>query len=248
MSPTDLWPLLQSDLLGVLLADDFIGTRAGLAVEPGAVESVVNTKLAKAVGAGRDGRVGVGFLVLPVERAEDDNPSLPGGPLKLTLTIQFVEHVTLNQAATGTRFPIRIYAARAAKILKLYTPVGFTQSLVPANPVISEFTNHTNKALRVGQVTFTALEADEMPLHRINRPQLAVSGTSFPYTITVTAPEAAAIYYTLDGSHPYAGNPTAVLYTGPVSVTESCLFRARAFGALETQLPSDTAAKYFPQP
>jgi len=248
MLHTDLWPLLQSDLLGVLLADDFIGTRSGLAVEPGDVESVINTKLAKAVGAGRDGKVGVGFLVLPVERAEDDNPSLPGGPLKLTLTVQFVENVTLNQSVTGTRFPLRIYAARAAKILKLYTPVGFTQSLVPAAPVISEFTNQTNKALRVGQVTFTALEADELPLRRINRPQLAVTGTDYPYTVTVTAPEAGTIYYTLDGSHPYAGNPTAVLYGGPVNITEACLFRARAFGTTDTQLPSDTAAKTFPQP
>ena len=46
----------------------------------------------------------------------------------------------------------KLGAARAAKILKLYTPVGFTQSLVPSNPVISEFTDDKSKSLRVGRV------------------------------------------------------------------------------------------------
>ena len=245
MTYTDLWPLIQQDILAVLSADDFIGTRAGLAVEPGDVESVINSKLAKALGAGKDGRLGVGFLVLPIERAEDENPSMPGGPRKLTVTIQFVENVTINQSATGTKTPIRIFAARAEKILKLYTPVGLTQSLVPATPVISEFTDNTNKNLRVGQVEFFAHEADDAPMQRLNRPQIVVAGSAYPFTITVTQAQASAIYYTLDGSHPWEGNAAAVLYAGPVTVTQACLFRARAFGNSDAQLGSDTAAKTF---
>ena len=245
MTYQDLWPLIQADILAVLQADDFIGTRAGLAVEPGDVESVINSKLAKALGAGKDGRVGVGFLVLPIERAEDENPSMPGGPLKLTITIQFVENVTINQSATGTKTPIRIFAARAEKILKLYTPVALTQSLVPATPVISEFTDNANKNLRIGQVEFFAHEADDAPMQRLNRPQIAVAGSAYPFTVTVTQASAAAIYYTLDGSHPWAGNAAAVLYAGPVTVNQACLFRARAFGTSDAQLGSDTAAKTF---
>ena len=242
---TDMWPLLQQDILGVLSADNFIGSRIGVAVEPGDIDSVISTKLAKVVGAGRDGKSGVGFIVLPVERAEDENPNIPGGPLKLSLTIQFVENVIINQSKDGTTIPIRIFAARAAKILKLYTPVGFTNSLVPATPVIGEFTDNTNKSLRIGQVEFTASEADFAPMRRLNRPRIDVAGSDYPYTVTVTQPDAAEIFYTLDGSHPYEGNSKAMPYTEPVTVTEAGLFRCRAFGDGDAQLASDTAAYNF---
>ena len=254
MKYTDLWPLIQADILGVLQADDFLGTRQGVLVEPGDIESVIATKLAKAVGAGKDGKNGVGFLVLPIERAEDDNVSLPGGPLRLTIAIQWVENVVVNQSATGTQTPIRIYAAQTEKILKLYTPVGLTQNLVPARPVISEFTDNTNKNLRVGRVEFTAVEADFRPFIRVNRPQISVAGVQAsactssyqltgPATVTVTAPDAGAIFYTKDGSHPYEGNATAMPYSGPVNITTPCLFRARAFARGKSG--SDTAAVNF---
>jgi hypothetical protein len=252
-----MWPLLQADILGLLSADDLIGQRLGVAIEPGDTQSNINTKIAKVVGPGRDGKLGVGFLVLPVERAEDENPNIPGGPLKLWLTIQFCENVNINQSKQGTDIPIRIYAARAEKILKLYTPVGFTNSLVPATPVITEFTDDLNKALRIGNVEFTATEADDAPMRRLNRPQITVAGdvtqlSDIRYQInsgsplaTVVQASAAKIYYTLDGSHPWEGNPSAVLYSAPVAIAAACLFRARAFGVGDGQIASDTAAKNF---
>lgn len=258
MKYQELWPAIQQDILGVLQADDFLGTRKGLAVEPGDAESVINQKIATAMGPGLDGRNGVGFLVLPIERADDENANLPGGPLKLTISVQWVENVLLNQSQTGTGIPIRVYAAWTEKLLKLYTPVGLTQSLVPAHPVISEFTDNTNKNLRMGRVEFTAMEADFKPFARVNRPVLSVSGSvaaslvsaaSFQLlgtaVATVTAPDAdtGQIYYTTDNSHPYQGNATAQVYTGPVTITQPCLFRARAFS--HNKAGSDTAAVNF---
>jgi hypothetical protein len=252
----DLWPLIQKDILGALQADDFLGTRQGVLVEPGDVDSVINVKLAKVVGAGLDGKNGVGFLVLPIERAEDDNVSLPGGPLKLTLRIQWVENVVINQSSAGTQTPIRIYASWTEKLLKLYTPVGLTQSLAPARPVISEFTDDTNKQLRVGIVEFTAVEADFKPFNRVQRPAISVTGAAVaspsgaasyqltgPATVTVSAPGADTIFYTTDGSHPYEGNAQATPYTQPVVIGTPCLFRARAFARYSTG--SDTAAVNF---
>lgn len=252
---TDLWPLIQADILGVLQADDFIGARPGVLVEPGDQQSVISSKIAKTLGQGSDGKAGVGYLVLPIERVEDEDISNPFGPFKLTIAIQFVENVTVNQGAAGTGVPIRIYAARCAKILKLYTPVGLTQNLVSRNPVISEFTDNDDSARRVGQVEFTAREADFTPLIRLNRPQVSVTGdvtklndlnyqiNSGAATVTVTQADAEQIYYTTDGSHPFAGNKTAQLYTGPVAVTNSGLFRARAFAT--GKIGSDTAAVNF---
>ena len=259
MNYKDLWPAIQADIAGVIAADNFLGTRVGVIVEPGDIDSVINTKLAKVIGAGLDGKNGVGFLVLPVEKAEDDNASMPGGPLKLTIAIQWVENVILNNSASGTGTPIRVYAAWTEKILKLYTPVGLTQNLVPGKPVISEFTDNTQKNLRVGMVEFTAIEADFRPFIRVNRPQISVSGAgvspassqpnSYQITspagglVTVTAPDADTIFYTTDGSHPYQGNAAATPYTGPVAITSSGLFRARGFAAGKSG--SDTAAANF---
>jgi hypothetical protein len=260
MTYQNLWPLIQNDILGALQADDFIGARPGRIVEPGDIQSVINEKLARVAAAGADGKNGVGFLVLPIERAEDSNASLPGGPLTLTIRIQWVENAILNQSANGTQTPIRVYAAWTEKILKLYTPVGLTQSLVPAHPVISEFTDNTQKNLRVGLVEFTAVEADFQPFLRVNRPQISVwsaggspaspsSPNSYqlagPATVTVNAPDAdpGQVFYTTDGSHPYAGNATAQIYTGPVTITQPCLFRARAFA--RNKAGSDTAAANF---
>lgn len=251
----DLWPLIQQDALGCLQAHELIGTRLGVAVEPGDVAGALDAKVARAVGAGLDGKVGVGFLVLPIEKASDDNVSLPGGPLRLTITVQFVENVTLNRGPRGTQLPCRVWIAVAEKALKLYTPVGLTQNFVPASPVIHEFTSDKDDNLRVGQLEFTAVEADFKPFLRVNRPQIGVTGAaptaSNSYqlqgtaNVTVTSPDADAgqIYYTTDGSHPYQGNATAQVYNGPVAVTAPCLFRVRAFAKGKTG--SDTAAVNF---
>lgn len=243
---TDLWPLIQEDILGVLLADEFIGNRNGVAVEPGDVESTLSAKVQRAIGAGKDGKVGCGFLVLPIEEAADENANVPGGPLKLTIIVQFVENVVLNRGPRGTMTPIRIFVSRAEKILKLYTPVNLTQNLVPVNPVINEFTPARDENLRIGQLKFTASEADDTPLQRLGRPAISVTGSALPYVVAVVQQAANEIYYTLDGSHPWNGNATAILYTDPVTVTEPCLFRARAFARVDnalTNIASDTAAR-----
>lgn len=243
MKYTDLWPLIQQDILGALLGDDVIGQRKGLLVEPGDIEGVLNSKVDAALGLGLDGRLGLGFLVLPIEKASDDNVNLPGGPLKLTITVQFVENVTLNRGPRGTQMPCRVFVARAEKILKLYTPVGLTQSLVPASPVIHEFTPDRDDNLRVGQLEFTAMEADFTPYIRLNRPQIVVTGSAYPYTVAVNAPDAATIFYTTDNTHPYQGNATAIPYTAPFPITAPCLLRVRSFNP--PKIASDTAAQNF---
>ena len=256
MNYRDLWPLIQQDILGALAADYLIGTRKGVPVEPGDAEDALDRKVQFAIGIGLDGKVGVGFLVLPIEQATDENANLPGGPLKLTIRVQFVENVTLNRGPRGTGLPCRIWVAWAEKILKLYTPVGLTQSLVPGSPTISEFTPDKDANLRVGQVEFQASEADFRPFLRVNRPQIVVTGSvqasasnpnSYQLTgtalATVTAAAGATVYFTTDGSHPYAGNAAAEIYSGPVPITAECLFRCRAF--ITGQSGSDTAAANF---
>jgi hypothetical protein len=255
MKYQDLWPLIQKDILGLIQADDFLGTRPGVLIEPGDVDSVIQMKINRAIGPGLDGKSGVGFLVLPIERADDDNANMPGGPLKLTIIVEWCENVLINNSQVGTGYPIRAYAAACEKIMKLYTPVGLTQNLVPARPTISEFSDPTaSTPTRIGRVEFTAMEADFKPFVRVNRPQISVTGgviagQAFSYqltgtaTVTVTAPGADTIFYTTDGSHPYEGNAAAQPYTTPIQIVGPGLFRARAFA--RGSAGSDTAAVNF---
>ena len=256
MNYKDLWPLIQQDILGCLAADEFTGTRKGVAVEPGDVESALDSKVNAAIGAGLDGRVGVGFLVLPIEEASDENANIPGGPLKLGIIVQWVENVVLNRGPRGTGLPCRVWVAASEKILKLYTPVGLTQSLVPASPVIHEFTPDRDATLRVGQLKLYGSEADFLPFVRLQRPQITVAGdvtammSGNSYKInsgspvaTVSAPGADTIFYTTDGTHPFERNAAARPCTAPVPITGPCLFRARAFAKGRTG--SDTAAANF---
>ncbi|MGA2243814.1 MAG: chitobiase/beta-hexosaminidase C-terminal domain-containing protein [Verrucomicrobiota bacterium] len=257
MNYQDLWPLIQQDILGCLQADAFLGARQGVPIEPGDIGDILAAKINKAVSTGIDGKIGAAFLVLPIEEAQDENANLPGGPLRLTIRIQFVENVTLNRGPRGTGTPIRVYAAWAVKVLKLYTPVGLTQSLVPAEPVLHEFTRDDDANLRVGQLKFHAAEADFRPFQRVSRPGIIVTGAPVsspgsyqltgPATVAVTAPDAdpGQIYYTTDNSHPYQGQPTAQVYNGPVTITAPCLFRVRAFA--HNKAGSDTAAANFYQ-
>ena len=250
MQYTDLWPLIQADILGCLQADAFLAARPGVLVEPGATEAVLAAKTTAALAAGADGKFGAGYLVLPIESAEDEYVNLPQGPLKLPITVQLVENVVVNHGPRGTGVPLRVYAARMAKVLKLYTPVGFTQALTPGNPVIAHFTMGADTNLRGGRVSFYASEADAVPLIKLPRPQITPNdgegnGGAAPQTVSISCAGATAIYYTLDNSHPWSGNATAVLYTGPFTVATGGPVRARGFAAGVQYLGSDTAAVNF---
>lgn len=250
MQYTDLWPVIQQDIWGCLQADAFLAGRPGVLVEPGATAAVLAEKTTAALGAGADGTFGAGYLVLPIESAEDENANLPQGPLKLPITVQFVENVVVNHGPRGTGVPLRVYAARAEKVLKLYTPVGLTQALVPGNPVIAPLTPGADANLRGVRVSFFASEADAVPLVRLPRPQILPNdgqgnGGTHPQTVTITCSGAAAIYYTVDGSHPWSGNPAATRYAGPFTVASAGLVRARGFGSGGQALGSDTAGVNF---
>lgn len=246
MNQTDLWDLVQADILGFLQADIILAALPGVLVEPGSSEDQLHAKVAAALGAGTDGKVGDGYLVLPIEEATDENANLPQGPFKLPITIQFVQNVVLSRGPRGRKIPLRIYAGRAAKALKLYTPVLLTQSLVPVNPVIHQFTPDRDANLRVGQVNFRASEADGVIIFKPSRPQISPSSGAAPQTVTLTCAGATEIYYTLDGSHPSAAslppNGSATLYTAPFSVNLPALLRVRGFSAGAEDIGSDTAA------
>lgn len=243
----DFWPLLQQDIAGVISADAVLGARPVVALDPGAMDSAIAEDVARVLGMGKDDRNGVGILVFPIRRVQDQDISNPFGPLTLGIRVHIVANTEINNGPVGTQIPLYMHARRVVMLLKLYTPVGFTQNLVAADPVMNEFTDN-DLGVEVAEIMFNAREADFTNQIRLNRPIIAVAGNAYPYTVTVTGQALTdTIYFTTDNSHPYAGNATAQPYTGPVQIAAPCLFRARAFPAAGqvNQFASDTAAYNF---
>lgn len=244
----NLTPLLQHDILGMFLADPVFAARPFVALEPQWSESEIQKEVAAVMGQGTDGLAGVGGIILPIINATDDDVSNPFGPLKWDIYVELVSNVEINLGAAGTGVPVRAFGRRGAHLLKLYTPVGFTQSLVAASPCIHEYNDPDNPGVRIVELHFTAREADDEIQFRVNRPQITVSGADYPFTVTVAGDSnTSTLWWTIDNSHPRLGNPSAKLYTQPVVIAGPCLFRVRAFGPDDNEniFGSDTAAQNF---
>jgi hypothetical protein len=243
MKYTDLYQLIEQDVFGFLASDPIMGQRAGAVIEPGSVASAIQKAVTKAIGAGVDGKVGIGWLVLPIEDLIDADPEVTFGPLKLPICVQIVENTLLNQGPHGPKLPIRVLAAYAEKILKAYSAQNLTTDLIPEKNAISLFTpdkdDHPN--MRVCQINLFTYESDPVAFTQVSSPYLTPDhtlGNAYPYFVTIAAPDADEVWWTVDGSNPWAGTKaiqtSATLWDGnPVPVTGQCLFRARGFAAGE---------------
>jgi hypothetical protein len=252
---TDNFDRIEADIFGYLQSDPLMGARAGVRIEPGAPVSVVATKVSKAIGAGTDGKVGLGYCVLPIEDLIDDQPETEFGPLRLPIMVDIVENVLLNAGQRGPQIPIRWLAAYAQKILKCYSAVNLITDNIPEREAISVFTKHDDDNLRVCRIKFHTYESDPVLFQQVSSPGLtpntAVSSTpgvnQYPMSVTFTPFEAAEIWFTTDGSHPWSGNAAATKWDGatPVAIAGPCLFRARGFNTPAGLLGSKSSSIYF---
>lgn len=252
---TDNFKKFEDDIFGVLAADPVMGQRGGARIEPGAPVSVVAAAVEKAVGVGKDGKVGLGWCVLPIEELIDDEPQVEFGPFKIPIFVDIVENVLLNQGPRGPKIPIRMLAAYAQKILKPYAAQNFFTDLVPENSAVILFTKHDDENLRVCRLRFYAYESDPFPFKQVDSPLLVpdhtvanVAGANqYPFNVTITDASAAEVWFTTDGSHPWSGNPAAKLWDGQssVAITAPCLLRARGFNDPLQMVGSKCSSIYF---
>lgn len=262
---TDLFQTIEQDILAYLQSDAVMGLRSGTLLEPGAVESSVANKVNQAIGAGPDGKVGIGFVVLAIEDLIDDMPEVNFGPLKIPVGVHIVENVLLNNGPRGAKIPIRVLAAYGQKILKPYSATNLITDLVPDNAAISLFTKHDDENIRFCAVNFHTYESDPVPFTQVSSPFLTpsapVSSTPgqnvYPMSVTIAAPDADEVWWSIDGSNPWAGLPAnadanfkgiqtaAVKWDGnPVKIAGPCFFRARGFRA--GNVGSKTSSIFFP--
>lgn len=238
MDYTDLYQMVEQDVFAFLQSDPKFCNLPGAVIEPGSVEGMIAEKVGKAIGAGSDGKVGLGYIVLPIEELMDDYPEDPFSALKIPIGVQIIENTILNHGPRGRKLPIRALAAYGEKILKVYSAANLTTDFIPEKNAINLFTPDRDKTLRICQINLYTYESDVNIFQQVSSPFLTPSApvsqfagqNVYPFTVTIAAPDSDFVYYTTDGSPPWKGNGAAAKWDGqPVAVTGPCFFRTRGF-------------------
>lgn len=179
----------------------------------------------------RGGKVGACIIVLaPTAKLDPSLIGVPGAPLTVGLSFRVLEDPVVNLGATGTLLPATTIVRMLFDLVANFRPYGIGH---PFRPIPNCIIPVDDPLAPVAfEVRFETEEADSVPYRKVTQPAASPSSGASPQTVTLTcATSGASIYYTLDGSHPYAGNANSVLYSGPVSVTSALSLRACAFKA-----------------
>lgn len=155
---------------------------------------------------------GVGVVVnMPVGFVEDSE--VPGPYLKIQQSFTVIEERNINNSALGTGKSAEAVAIKILEFLHqlLIQPLG---TLYGAGTAIEP--NLSFEGL-VGVDVNLELKLAQSQAAKITTPIFSIFGP----TVTLAPVEVgSAIYYTLDGTFPGPGNPAAVLYTVPFTVTQ----------------------------
>jgi hypothetical protein len=226
----------QLDIAARLEAADFFANIPVFILRPRAALTAaqIQDKINSALGAItlQNGKAG-----LSVTGLDTRNQELPGPYLHLKCTVRVQENVVVNMGANGTQIACEDAAIAVAQTLHLWTPGGTAGILRAAAETITP-----NPAFE-GRVTYDVQVESELDLPCLPKtPQPFITNSDGAAVITCSNPEA-EIFYTTDGSNPWAGNltypSTSILYTTPFNVSAGTLIRAAAFAP--DQLGSDVA-------
>ena len=173
------------------------------------------------------GKCGLAVTVL-MPQLDTEKQELPGPYLHLKCVIRVQENVMVNMGPGGTLIPCEDAAIAVAQLLHLWTPGGTAGILRAGADTITPNSSFEGKVTYDVQIEG---ELDLAPLLKTAMPLVSVEEGE----ITILCQDDAAnVYYTTDGSAPWAGNTnyltTALLYAGAFAAPEAgTLIRAAAF-------------------
>lgn len=211
---------LQADIVGRLKADEELGQYVILSERHGDIDADINQALGLVSSA--TGKVGLCLIVMQmVGSAESSDYPVP--VLRPMIVTRILENPALN--TSGPR--ALDLALRVALVLHHYQPHALVSALTPETPLI------VPAADPAGSVAYEVQLSCYQERANLGGkvPTPAVSAASGPIVTITCADGAAAIWYTLDGSHPWSGNANATHYTTPFSAPASFSLRACAFRA-----------------
>jgi hypothetical protein len=230
---------MQNELVALCQADEVLGLVPILHERLGDI----NAEIEKSLGLVKQvsGKLGA-CVILQQPMADDRGSAAPGGLLQVVWTFLVLEDPLLNDSANGHQIRALKLCRRLVRVVKLYAAGGMATTMLADPKTIVPIANPI--APIAYQVTFRCTETSGGTMQKVIQPTIAPNGGVTPQLVTLSSGTAgAAIYYTLDGSHPWSGNPTAFLYAAPFNVNAAATLRARAFKA--GYVGSDTTAADF---
>jgi hypothetical protein len=229
----------QLDLAARLEAAAFFADIPVFVLRPRAAFTAaqIQDNINSALGAltAQNGKAGLCATVL-MPLLETEKQELPGPYLRLKCTVRVQENVMVNMGANGTQIACEDAAIATAQTLHLWTPGGTAGILRAGTETITPNPSFGGKVTYDVQVES---ELDLACLVKTAQPFISEAGGNISIAC---ADGAASIYYTVDGSMPWAGNgtypSTAILYAGPFAAPAAGrLIRAAAYNP--TLLGSD---------
>lgn len=234
---------LQEDAYQRLLADEFLAT---VFVQTERKGDILNS-IVSALGVmnERGGKIGAAIVVLSPTGGVEYTEALDS-PLRVRISFRVLEDPLFNNTADGTQISALTIVKRLIRLFHLYNPIGMANPLIPETPT---FVPVDDPAAPVAyEVRFATTETSRDTLERVPTPSIRPAYIPVPVAevFLECSNEEAAIYYTVDGSHPWPGNQNSVLYTTPISVSTPLKLRACAFRA--GMIASDVNLAEFTEP
>lgn len=174
----------------------------------------------------RGGKIGCCVIVMrPSFLPNQDDASLRG---LLLQDLVVLEHPTLNEGSQGTLLSAEAVSLELLQLLA-FVPMGANSRQVysPA-PGLSVVPDNTFDGLNGWRVRLQVAAACPRDT-RCGLVLIDPSEGAAPQTVTLScATPGATIRYTLDGTYPRDGNPSAQVYSSPLAITDACQLLAAA--------------------
>jgi len=179
------------------------------------INNNINSILSGVGVAGINGKIGAAMMVeLPV--ADVPHQDSPGPDLRFGYSVRVYENPLMNMGANGTNIGAEDLSLALLNLLHLWFIQRVGSALVAEKKPMIPNKDFLSKGLVVYDNYLSIRMALKGPA---KTPMPGISGDSTS-GINIYGPTGASVYYTLDGSYPWSGNPTAVLLNEPVISTE----------------------------
>jgi hypothetical protein len=211
---------LQADVYGRIASANYFQDVPVLLNEKGIIPSDVENAIK--VFITKQNKSGAAVVVDRPSRIV--NTPEPSGPqFQVQIPVVVVEFPLTNRTPSGTNKSIESITSEIMHLVHGWRPNPSIGQIWCGEDAVSPIVG--NDRMIASQVLFRSHMRFASP-SRVALPVITGSGTSF--SITCNTPDA-SIYYTTDGSYPWAGNPNAILFgitylvtqTGEIIVTQN---------------------------
>jgi hypothetical protein len=187
----------------------------------------------------KNGKNGMAAIVMMPDVGVPAELQRVRGPMvQISLTVRLIEDPLVNMSPTGTRVSVEEVAKDTLAVLHGWNPGRMQHELRARERGAMVEIGLKDKPNCVCWDVQLVSQYHIQPSPAADAPEIALAGELPALTVTLTAPDVGAqIFYTLDGSLPFAGSAAASLYEAPFLVSAAATVRTAAY--LTNHLPSN---------